>query len=61
MSDYRPIAVSLAGDWQPVAYVGRVLWEGTATADEPITALVLGRDSKTIHWSRAGRSDSKRW
>jgi hypothetical protein len=54
----RRIAVTIAGDWQPVAYVGRALWEGTATANEPITALALGRDGQFTYWSRAGRGDS---
>lgn len=58
MVEPRPIAVAITGDWQPVAYVGRALWEGTATAEEPITALALGRDSKSIHWSRTGRGDA---
>jgi hypothetical protein len=55
----RRIPVSIAGEWQPVAYVGRLRWEGVATADEPITALVLGRGPQTVDWSRSERGSNR--
>jgi hypothetical protein len=54
----RNIPVHIEGAWRPVAYVGHVLWEGVATAEEPITALALGRDPSTLSFARAGRSDT---
>jgi hypothetical protein len=51
----KAIPVSIVGEWKPVAFVGHTLWEGSASADEPITALALGRDDTGIHWARAGR------
>lgn len=55
MEVLRRIPVAIEGAWQPISYVGRARWEGTATADEPITALALGRDHQHIYWARAGR------
>lgn len=51
----RQLALHIVGDWQPVAYVGRLEWHGIARAEEPITALALLRDAKGITWARAGR------
>lgn len=58
MAELRRVPVTISGDWKPVAHVGHVRWEGTATADEPITALALGRDRDIIQWARAGREES---
>ncbi|MEP7240790.1 MAG: hypothetical protein ABI697_07900 [Devosia sp.] len=58
MAALRRIPVSIIGEYQPVAYVGQVRWEGIVTAKEPITALVLRPDSKTIQWSRAHRHET---
>ena len=56
MTALRQIPVRVAGDWQPVAYVGHVEWHGTATADEPITALALIRTESETQWSRVGHA-----
>ena len=56
MTALRRIPVQLRGDWQPVGYVGRVDWHGTAVADEPLTALALCRSPTATQWARAGRS-----
>jgi hypothetical protein len=55
MTALRRIPVRIAGAFQPVAYVGRAEWHGIATADEPITALVLARSPEGTHWSRGLR------
>ncbi len=55
MTALRQIPVRMAGDWQPVAYVGHE-WQGTATADEPITALALIRTESETQWSRVGHA-----
>lgn len=59
MDGLRAVPVVIAGEWKPVSFVGRLLWEGTATADEPITAVALARDSAgTTTWCRAGRGQT---
>lgn len=57
MTALARLPVRITGDWQPVAYVGHVEWHGVALAEEPITALVLGRTPGRIVWSRVGRSN----
>jgi hypothetical protein len=54
MAALRKIPVRIEGEYQPVSYVGHVRWQGMATADEPITALVLGRRSGGEDWARIG-------
>jgi hypothetical protein len=54
MTLLRRVPVRIAGAYQPVSYVGHIDWKGTATADEPITALAMVRAASGTHWSRAG-------
>jgi hypothetical protein len=56
MTALRQIPVRMAGDWLPVADAGPLDWHGTATADEPITALALIRTESETHWSRVGHA-----
>lgn len=59
MDALRAVPVIIAGEWKPVSYVGKLMWEGTATAEEQITALALARGSDGVTtWSRAARGPS---
>lgn len=54
MTALRRIPVRISGAYQPVSYVGHADWKGTATADEPITALVLLHGPAGMQWARLG-------
>ncbi len=60
MEPLTALPIAIEGEWRPVSQVGSLLWEGTATAEEPITALALaeGPDGKIL-WGRGVRGKTR--
>ena len=54
------VPIAIEGEWKAVSQVGSLLWEGVATADEPITALALAEDAAgSVLWGRAQRGKAQ--